>query len=143
MNTQILGQLCIYLATQISVIYRYSINKRRFVMKRLIGIVLICAMTTGVVTACAPAIEIPESETSETTEEGPVRPQDDYYKYINGDTLANAEFEYGENSAASSFDISVVDDQIESIIQDTVSGTGYEKGSEEFVIQTAYNAFMA
>ena len=112
-------------------------------MKRLIGIVLICAMTTGVVTACAPAIEIPESETSETTEEGPVRPQDDYYKYINGDTLANAEFEYGENSAASSFDISVVDDQIESIIQDTVAGTGYEKGSEEFVIQTAYNAFMA
>ena len=112
-------------------------------MKRLIGIVLICAMTMGVVTACAPAIEVPETEPAETTAEGPVRPQDDYYRYINGERLANAEFEYGAQNAESSFDIKVVDDQVESVIKDTVAGTGYEKGSEEYVIQTAYNAFMA
>ena len=111
-------------------------------MKRLIGIVLICAMTMGVVTACAPVIEVPETEPTESTSSGPVRPQDDYYRYINGDTLANAEFEYGSNSAADSFDISIVDDQVESVIRDTVAGTGYEIGSEEYVIQTAYNAFM-
>ena len=111
-------------------------------MKRLIGIVLICAMTMGIVTACAPVIEVPETETAKTTAEGPVRPQDDYYRYINGERLANAEFEYGAETAESSFDISIVDDQVESVIKDTVAGTGYEIGSEEYVIQTAYNAFM-
>ena len=111
-------------------------------MKRIIGIVLICAMTAGMVTACAPTIVVPETEPTETTAEAAVRPQDDYYRYINGDRLKNAKFEPGESSAGDPFNMEQIDDQIEGIIKDTVAGSGYAKGSEEDIIKTAYNAFM-
>lgn len=113
-------------------------------MKRVLGIALVCSMICGTLTACGPAvIEIPPEETTETTAEAPVRPQDDYYRYINGDRLKNAKFEPGESSAGDPFNMDQIDDQIEGIIKDTVAGSGYAKGSEEYVIQTAYNAFMA
>lgn len=113
-------------------------------MKRAIGIALACSMICGILTACGPAvIEMPSEETTETTAEAPVRPQDDFYRYVNGEKLANAEFEYGESSAAGAFDDKIIDEQIECIIKDTVAGSGYEKGSEEDVIKTAYEAFQA
>ena len=111
-------------------------------MKRLIGIVLLSAITMGAVTACAPTVVVPETQPTETIEEKPVRPQDDYYRYINGEALKNAVFEDGSVSAADSFEIKIVEDQVKSVINDAVAGTGYEKGSEEDVIKTAYNAFI-
>ena len=111
-------------------------------MKRLIGIVLIGAMTVSMLSGCTQVV-IESKETSETTEEAPVRPQDDYYRYINGDRLKNVEFEYGDTSAGSAFEMEQIDDQIEGIIKDTVAGSGYAKGSEEDIIKTAYNAFIA
>lgn len=111
-------------------------------MKRLIGIVLLGAITMGVVTACAPVVEVLETQPTETTEEKPVRPQDDYYRYINGEALKNAVFEKGKSSAADSFDIEIVEDQVKSVINDSIAGSGYEKGSEEYVIKTVYNAFI-
>ena len=56
-NTQILGLLCIYLTVPLSVIYRYSTNKRRFVMKTLSRIaagILSCALLLGM-TSCGSA----------------------------------------------------------------------------------------
>ena len=85
-------------------------------MKRIIGIVLICAMTAGMVTACAPTIVVPETEPTETTAEAAVRPQDDYYRYINGDRLKNAKFEPGESSAGDPFNMEQIDDQIDSAL---------------------------
>ena len=111
-------------------------------MKRLIGIVLTGAMAVSMLSGCTQVV-IESKETSETTEEAPVRPQDDYYRYINGDKLKNAEFEYGDTSAGSAFEMEQIDDQIEGIIKDTVAGSGYAKGSEEDIIKTAYNAFLA
>ncbi len=112
-------------------------------MKRLVGAALLCAMAMSVISGCAPAeVTENETETSETTGVTELRPQDDYYRYINGDTLSNAVFEYGSHYVGAAADSSLVDSQIESVIKDVVAGSGYEQGSEEYVIKTAYNAFM-
>lgn len=111
-------------------------------MKRIIATALLCSVAACAFTGCT--VEVPEQtkETAETTAEGPVRPQDDFYRYINGDKLANAEFGYGDNTAADAFDRKIIEDQIESIITDVVAGSGYAEGSEEAIIKTAYNAFL-
>ena len=111
-------------------------------MKRLIGVALICAMSLSLVTGCSPeTVDI--TETSETTAGFSSRPQDDFYYYVNKDKLDNAVFKYGESYAADANDSSLVDGQIETIIKDVVAGSGYEKGSEEYIIQMAYNAYLA
>ena len=111
-------------------------------MKRITGTVLLCALTLGAVTSCAPVVEYYEPQATETTEEVPARPQDDYYRYINEDELKNATFGYNESSAGSAFNQKYINDQIETVIKDTVAGDGYAKGSEEYIIKTAYNAYL-
>ncbi len=110
-------------------------------MKRIIGIVLIGALTASLISGCSPVVADP-AVTSETASGFSSRPQDDFYYYVNKDRLDNAEFEYGASYAASAFDPAAVKEQIETVIKDVVAGSGYEKGSEEYVIQTAYNAYM-
>ena len=102
-------------------------------MKRLVGAALLCAMAMSVISGCAPAeVTEKETETLETTGATELRPQDDYYRYINGDTLSNAVFEYGSHYFGAAADSSLVDSQIESVIKDVVAGSGYEQGSEEY-----------
>ena len=111
-------------------------------MKRLVGIALVLAMSVSLMTGCTPD----QVETIESTEVKSVlssRPQDDYYYYVNKDRLDNAVFEYGANSAAYALDSSLVNDQIKGIIKEVVAGSGYEKGSEEYIIQSFYNAYLA
>lgn len=111
-------------------------------MKRIIGTVLLCTLTICAVTSCAPVVEVYESQPTETTEELPVRPQDDFYRYINGEALKNVSFEYGDGSAGAAFDRDVIDEQIETVIRDTVAGSGYANGSEEDIIKKAYEAYL-
>ena len=98
----------------------------------------------GCMSGCGAQI-IEPSRPAEATEPtlGPARAQDDYYRFINEDSIVNAEFEYGEQSAGEAFDSHMVQDQVEGIITDCVNGSGYTPGSEEYVIQNAYNCFMA
>ena len=110
-------------------------------MKKLIGVVLICALIASVIAGCAPA-SVETAGTPETEKSFPLRPQDDYYYFVNKDALENSEIKYGSNSVGDAFDTSLVDSQIETVIREAASGTGYEKGSEEYVIQSAYKAFL-
>lgn len=110
-------------------------------MKRLIGVTLVCAMSVSMITACSPAA-VETAVPSEGPAEISSRPQDDFYYYANKDILDNAEFAYGEGYAADAFDSKPVEDRLDLIIDDVLAGSGYEKGSEEYVIQTAYNAFV-
>lgn len=110
-------------------------------MKRFIGTVLLCAMTVSLFAGCSPA-EVETTESTESAESGPVRPQDDFYWYVNEEKLSSAVFEYGSHYAADASDSSIVDSQIEAVINDVIAGSGYEQGSEEYIIKTAYNAFL-
>lgn len=104
--------------------------------------VVICALTgcsSGTVQDPPEVTEAVETEASVTE---PVRPQDDYYRYVNGDTLADAEFAYGSATAADANDSSMVIDQINGIINEIASGSGYVTGSEEYLIQNAYNLYV-
>ena len=84
-----------------------------------------------------------ETETTEkTVPEGPVRPQDDFYRYVNGEALANAEFEYGSASALMAANSNEVGDQLRSLVNDVVAGSGYAVGTEEYIIQNAYNSYL-
>ena len=113
-------------------------------MRRLLGLILAGSMTLGA-SGCMAATKIETRPSKEVTEELPaaeVRPQDDYYYYINKGRVENATFGYGETLAASAFDEAVVEEEIYSIIRETVSGSGYEKGSEEDIIKRAYQLYM-
>ena len=110
-------------------------------MKKLIGAALICAMTASLISGCTPAV-VGTVEPSETAKWMSGRPQDDFYYYANKDKLDNAEFEYGAAYAVDAFDDSLIVERLENIIADVVAGSGYEKGSEEYIIQTAFNSFV-
>ena len=118
---------------------------RRFFMQRNKGIAWLCILAVAAGMAGGCTVQVPEeTETSETVAAlPPARAQDDYYRFINEETLANAEFEYGEQTAGEAFDAHLVQDQVEGIINDCVAGSGYRTGTEEYVIQNAYNSFMA
>ncbi|MCR5049222.1 MAG: M13 family metallopeptidase [Saccharofermentans sp.] len=114
-------------------------------MHRNKGIALTCALSlaAGIVGGCT--VQMPEETgTYETAAElPPARAQDDYYRFINEETIVNAGFEYGEQSTGEAFDSDLIQDQVEGIISDCVNGSGYSVGTEEYVIQNAYNCFMA
>ena len=110
-------------------------------MKKLIGAALICAMTASLISGCTPS-NVVTVESSETAKWMSGRPQDDFYYYANRDKLDNAEFEYGAGYAANAFDNSLIEERLDNIVKDVVAGSGYEKGSEEYLIQTAYNAYI-
>ena len=111
-------------------------------MKKLIGAALICAMTASLISGCTPS-DVGTVEPSETAKWMSGRPQDDFYYYANRDKLDNAEFEYGSAFAADAFDDSLIVERLENIVKDVAAGSGYEKGSEEYIIQTAYNTFIS
>ena len=111
-------------------------------MKRLIGVALICAMSVSLVTGCSPDIAV-TNVPEETVKSFSDRPQDDYYYYVNKVSLENAVFENGSTRAAEAFDDSKINEQLDLIIKEVVAGSGYEKGSEEYIIQAAYNAYLS
>jgi len=69
-------------------------------MKRMKVLTVLCAAAL-LLSGCSNAVDVPQTDPVETlpVEEGPVRPQDDFYRYVNGETLADAEFAYGSGNA--------------------------------------------
>ncbi|MBO7363582.1 MAG: hypothetical protein J6U41_09315, partial [Lachnospiraceae bacterium] len=109
-------------------------------MKRLFRTILCLLIVAGILGGCKAAAEEPQdvSETSFV----PVRPQDDYYRAINEETIKNAVFEYDAMTAGSYFDQKAITDQVKEIVKEVAEGGGYEKGSEEDIIKTAYDKFL-
>lgn len=114
-------------------------------LKRLTA--LLCATSITVFSGCGAAItEMPEGTgDEEQTAVIPdhIRAQDDFFGYVNLETLRNAEFKYGESVAGSAFDQNLIEDQVKSVINDVISGNGYPVGTEEYVIKTAYDLFSS
>lgn len=69
-------------------------------MKRMKVLTVLCAAAL-LLSGCSNAVDVPQTDPVETlpVDEGPVRPQDDFYRYVNGETLADAEFAYGSGNA--------------------------------------------
>ncbi len=114
-------------------------------MKKLIGSLLVCSMALPLMSGCVVGMVPDETEGASVVDAASpasVRPQDDFYGYVNGETLAGMEFGYGELSAGS-FDQNYVVDQVKEIVLSVASGSGYEKGTEEYVIKQAYDLFLS
>ena len=112
-------------------------------MKRIAGLTLTAAVLFTALTGCsAPDAQATETSKTSVADLGPARPQDDFYRYVNQETIENAEFEYGSSSAGQAFRTDLVEDQLEGIVTDVIAGSGYESGSEEDVIKTAYDLYM-
>lgn len=117
-------------------------------MEKKKGIALLCtaAAAMGMISGCTVSTTLPSESETEQTEtsapQGPYRPQDDFYMYVNEESLENAVFEYGEYQAGSVFDDNVINDQLEDLVNTVVEGSGYEVGSEEYIIQQAYNLYL-
>lgn len=106
-------------------------------MKRVAVLALILALTA---TGCSVAdVNAPEVTAVESEEQKPARPQDDFYRFVNEDTLKNCEFKYGSTTAGEAFDADIVKDRLKGIIGEVINGDGYEKGSEEYIIKNAYD----
>ena len=112
-------------------------------MRKKIGIMLCISMILGVMGGCGVTMDVPEEQESEVTELPPARAQDDFYRFINEETLAEAEFKYGAMSAAGGFDSEIADNQVKDIVREIAAGSGYEAGSEEDIIKTAYDKYVA
>ena len=108
-------------------------------MKIRKGIAAICA-AAFLLSGCSGAADTVQTETlgSDPVQTGPVRPQDDYYRFVNGETLEDAEFAYGHTVTADANDDSAVRELLVGIINDVAAGSGYTPGTEEYVIQNAY-----
>ena len=104
-------------------------------------------MASFVLTGCG--VTMPDSVSEDAVSENtvaelpPASPVDDFYRYVNEETLANAEFKYGSMVASGGFDSSLVEDQVKGLIEDVVAGDGYDKGSEEYIIKAAYDKYLA
>ena len=68
-------------------------------MRKKIGIMLCISMAVTMLSGCGINMEVPEEQESEVTELPPARAQDDFYRFINEETLADAEFKYGAMSS--------------------------------------------
>ncbi|MBR4494140.1 MAG: M13 family metallopeptidase [Clostridiales bacterium] len=112
-------------------------------MKRMKVLTVLCAAAL-LLSGCSNAVDVPQTEPVETlpVEEGPVRPQDDFYRYVNGETLADAEFAYGSGTAADALDDDAVVEAVEQMIADVSEGSGYQAGSEEYIVQNLYNLYL-
>ena len=112
-------------------------------LKKVLTVLCAAALIlTGCSGTADTSVTEPAAEETAVVDEGPVRPQDDYFRYVNGETLENAEFMYGRALAASSSDPTAVNEQINGIIEDVASGSGYTPGTEEYLIQNAYNLYI-
>ena len=114
-------------------------------MRKLIGTFLICSMMLSQVSGCVATTVPGETEIAPSVGTEPsecIRPQDDFYGYVNSEALSGMEFRYGELSAGS-FDQQDVIDQVKEIILSVASGSGYNSGSEEYIIKQAYDLFLS
>ena len=82
-------------------------------------------------------------ETEVAEELPPARLQDDFYRYINEETLKNAEFDYKATVSEASFDNKEVKEQLKEIIQEVAAGDNYEAGSEEDIIKKVQDLYLA
>ena len=114
-------------------------------MKKFVCLSVAGVMCLSFVTGCGtlPDTGAAGTEESVAAELGEARPQDDYYRYINQETLENTEFEYGAQTMMTAFTTDLIDDQIEEVINDVAAGSGYVPGSEEDIIKRAYDSYMA
>ena len=105
--------------------------------KGLAALLAVAFLLTG----CSgrPATEqIPPEETGTA----PVRAQDDFYRYVNGETLASAEFEYAGGSNIDTLDSSAVIEEVHRMIEEIAAGSGYQVGTEEYIIQHLFNSYV-
>ena len=112
-------------------------------MKRFKRMAALLMAVSVVLSGCA-GVELPEdAEETEVAELPPARAQDDFFRFINEEDLANAEFGYGETATGGAFDSKLTEEQVKSIITEVANGSGYEVGSEEYIIKKAYDLFYA
>ena len=112
-------------------------------MKRFKRMAALLMAVSVVLSGCA-GVELPEdAEENEVVELPPARAQDDFFRYINEQELENAEFGYGEMAYRGGFKSTTIEDQVKEIISEVASGSGYETGSEEYIIKRAYDLFYA
>ena len=113
-------------------------------MKRFIGSALVFAVAMTMISGCVRVEKNvdPDKIASEISQEIEMDPKDNFYNYVNGKSLMNSKIKYGKDYADDGFDQDVINDRIRVIIDDVVAGDGYEKGSEEDIVKTAYEYYL-
>ncbi len=114
-------------------------------MKKIATITMTMAIVVSAMTGCVsvPEVDIPETSEPTVIELTPARAQDDYYRFVNEERFKTAKIKYGEQSVEEAFKTDLIDEQLETIIDDCVSGSGYAKGSEEDIIKHAFEYYQA
>lgn len=123
-------------------------NKLKRVAALILSSVIVLNTGCGVVVDDQSAVSENEASISENSaievDFSAIRAQDDFYGYINAETLLNTEVKYGSSYAGSFMDAqTIVDDRIDEIINDIISSDEeYEVGSEEYIIKAVYENYI-
>lgn len=108
-----------------------------------------CFMAVVLLTGCVTVSVGPEQQTENKDDDKAntdidavqksIRPQDDYYGYINQQALANMEIGYGNVSAGTFDEVQeAVDQELQGIISGLMSGADFAPGSNEQLIADLY-----
>ena len=111
-------------------------------MRKVLKITALCTALT-LLTGCVNVTLEPEEPEKEVTKVEPARPQDDFYRFINEETLKTLSFDPGASNSDGPYSDKQIKSEIKGIIKEVASGSGYEKGTEEDIIKTAYDLFSA
>lgn len=118
-------------------------------IKKGVATLLLAGMISSSMYACAIEVEDGSNsdETSETTESidfSSIRPQDDFYGYVNGEYLSNIDELYYQNDAGAFGLLSFNNQEIlEARLREIVTSTeDYEYGSKEQRLRDAYNQYI-
>ena len=108
-------------------------------MKRALGIVLFVLVAVSCGQQAPPltsGIDMANMDTS-------VRPQDDFFRYVNGTWLDTTEIPADQTNAGVFLDLrDKAREDVKAIIEDVSSKTDLEPGSDEQKVADLYNSFM-
>lgn len=112
--------------------------------KKLLSLLLMLSLTTQFLTACTQAdpvgSKVQSTTVPDTTANENIKAQDDFYGYVNKESLQNMEIPFGESSNGTFTEAEkIVDEQLDEIIEQVVtSKKKYKPGSNEQLIRDMY-----
>lgn len=116
--------------------------------RKILSTVIAALMCANMLTACTITMEPVDTEETTADDEHELSisfgPEEDFYGFINGETIANSQIAFREGGTGTFYDVyNLVNDRVESIIDDVCEGSeNYPENSGEAIIASVYSQYV-